>query len=69
MGKAMVRAGPEVGRDQVARLMDVAGPQGVRRTKRLRTTRRDDTAPRSAVLVERNFTAAGPNQLGAMDLT
>ena len=69
MWKAMVRAGHEVGRDQVARLMQVAGLQGVRRTKRLRTTRRDDTAPRSADLVERNFTATGPNQLWVMDLT
>jgi putative transposase len=69
MWKAMVRAGHEVGRDQVARLMDVAGLQGVRRRKRVRTTHRDDTAPRSADLVERNFTATGPNQLWVMDLT
>ena len=69
MWKAMVRAGHDVGRDQVARLMQVAGPQGVRRTKRLRTTRRNDTAPRSADLVERNFAATGPNQLWVMDLT
>ncbi len=69
MWKAMVRSGHEVGRDQVARLMDVAGLQGVRRRKRVRTTRRDDSAPRSADLVERDFTATGPNQLWVMDLT
>jgi putative transposase len=69
MWKAMVRSGHEVGRDQVARLMDVAGLQGVRRRKRVRTTRRDDSAPRSADLVERDFTATGPHQLWVMDLT
>ena len=67
--KAMVRAGHDVGRDQVARLMRQAGLRGVRRTKRVRTTRRDESAPRSADLVERDFTATGPNQLWVTDLT
>ena len=69
MWKAMVRAGHDVGRDQVARLMREAGLRGVRRSKRIRTTRRDDAAPRSPDLVERNFTATGPNQLWVTDLT
>ena len=69
MWKAMVRAGHDVGRDQVARLMREAGLRGVRRSKRIRTTRRDDAATRSPDLVERNFTATGPNQLWVTDLT
>ena len=69
MWKAMVRAGHDVGRDQVARLMRQAGLRGVRRSKRVRTTRRDDAAPRSPDLVERDFTATAPNQLWVTDLT
>ena len=69
MWKAMMRAGHDVGRDQVARLMREAGLRGVRRSKRVRTTKRDDAAPRSPDLVERNFTATGPNQLWVTDLT
>ena len=69
MWKAMVRAGHDVGRDQVARLMREAGLRGVRRSKRVRTTKRDDAAPRSPDLVERNFTATAPNQLWVTDLT
>ena len=69
MWKAMVRAGHDVGRDQVARLMRQAGLRGVARMKRVRTTRPDPRAPRSADLVERDFTAAEPNQLWVVDLT
>ena len=47
MWKAMRRAGHDVGRDQVARLMKRQGLYGVRRAKRVRTTTRDDSAPRS----------------------
>ena len=39
--KAARRAGIDIGRDQIARLMRQAGIQGVRRAKRVRTTRRD----------------------------
>ncbi len=69
MWKAMRRAGHDVGRDQVARLMRNQGLYGVRRAKKVRTTRRDDSAPRSPDLVERNFTASSPNQLWVTDLT
>ena len=69
MWKAMMRAGHDVGRDQVARLMREAGLRGVRRSKRIRTTKRDDAAPRSPDLVERDFTATAPNQLWVTDLT
>ena len=37
--KAARRAGHDVGRDQVARLMRAEGIEGARRTKRVRTTR------------------------------
>ena len=61
--KAARRAGHDIGRDQVARLMRQAGIRGVKRGRRVITTRRDDTAPRSPDLVKRNFTAERPNAL------
>jgi putative transposase len=67
--KAARRAGHEIGRDQVARLMRQAGIEGVCRRRRLRTTKPDPTAPRAADLVQRDFTAAAPNQLWVTDLT
>ena len=42
--KAARRAGHDVGRDQVARLMRAAGIEGVRRGKRVRTTKPDPGA-------------------------
>jgi len=67
--KAARRAGHEVGRDQVARLMRGLGIEGARRTKRVRTTRPDPTSARHPDLVRRDFTATGPNQLWVTDLT
>jgi putative transposase len=67
--KAARRAGLDVGRDQVARLMRVAGIEGARRTKRVRTTRPDPVAARHPDLVQRRFAAAAPNQLWVTDLT
>jgi putative transposase len=63
------RAGLEVGRDQVARLMRANDIAGARRTKRVRTTRADDTGARHPDLVGRDFTASAPNQLWVTDLT
>ncbi len=63
------RAGHDIGRDQVARLMRELGIRGVRRGKRLVTTRRDDKAGRAPDLVNRAFTASVPNQLWVTDLT
>ena len=63
------RAGHDIGRDQVARLMKLLGIRGVKRTKKVRTTRPDPTAARPADLVERDFTAERPNQLWVADLT
>jgi putative transposase len=63
------KAGHDIGRDQVARLMRELGIAGVKRSRRVRTTRRGDTAERSPDLVERDFTATAPNQLWVTDLT
>jgi putative transposase len=58
-----------VARCTVERVMRELGLQGVRRGKARRTTTPDATAPRPADLVERDFSAAGPNQLWVADLT
>jgi len=67
--KVARRAGHDIGRDQVARLMKTIGIEGVRRGRRVRTTRRDDQAARSPDLVDRDFTAEAPNRLWVTDLT
>jgi len=67
--KAARRAGHDIGRDQVARLMRAEAIHGVRRGKKVRTTRREEGAERHPDLVKRNFTADGPNQLWVTDLT
>jgi putative transposase len=67
--KAARRAGHDIGRDQVARLMRAAAIEGVQRRKKLRTTRPDQTAGRHPDLVRRDFTATAPNQLWVTDLT
>ena len=53
---AVRNAGHEIDRDRVARLMRELGIWGVKRRRRVRTTRRDDTAE-------------APNQLWVTDLT
>ena len=67
--KAARRAGHDVGRDQVARLMRQLGIQGVRRGTTVRTTRGDDKADRHPDLVDRQFVAERPNALWVTDLT
>ena len=67
--KAARRAGHDIGRDQVSRLMRTAGIAGVRRGKRVRTTKPDPGASRHPDLVGRDFTATAPNQLWVTDLT
>jgi len=49
--------------------MRTAGIEGVRRTKRVRTTRPEEGVPRHPDLVRRDFTAMAPNQLWVTDLT
>ena len=70
MWKALGRTGEQVGRGQVERLMRKHGIQGAkRRGKPWRTTRPDANAYRPADLVERDFTAAGPDELWFADFT
>jgi putative transposase len=63
------REGIAVARCTVERLMGELGLQGVRRGKPHRTTTPDQAAARPADLVERDFSASGPNQLWVADLT
>jgi transposase InsO family protein len=67
---ALDRAGEQVGRGRVERLMRTHGIQGAkRRAKRWKTTTPDSAARRRPDLVQRNFTAAGPDELWVADLT
>jgi putative transposase len=65
------RAGHHIGRDQVARLMRLAGIAGTIRGKhRTVTTRRDQTAPRHPDLVQRGWHApTGTDQLWVADFS
>jgi transposase InsO family protein len=64
------RSGIGVGRDRVGRLMRAEGMAGVVRGRSHTTTIRDESASaRAADLVDRNFTATGPNQLWVADFT
>ena len=68
--KAAQRAGHDVGRDQVARLMRQLGIEGVSRLrKKVFTTRADPGASRAPDLVNRHFTADRPDALWVTDLT
>jgi putative transposase len=58
-----------VGRKRVARLMRAARLEGVSRRKTTRTTVRDEAAHRVADLVQRDFSAAGPDRLWVADIT
>jgi putative transposase len=67
---ALRRAGVQVGRDRVKRLMRSAGIQGAkRRGKPWRTTIPDLRALRPPDLVDRDFTAARPDELWVADFT
>jgi putative transposase len=67
---ALRRAGEPVARCTVERLMRAHGIQGAkRRGKPWRTTRPDPAARRRPDLVERDFTATGPNRLWVADIT
>ena len=63
------RRGVRVARCTVERLMREAGLRGLLRDKSPRTTRPAPETDRPRDLVERDFTAAGPNQLWVADLT
>jgi putative transposase len=67
--KAARRSGIDIGRDQTARLMRSLGIEGVKRSKRVKTTTPDPAATRHPDLVRRDFSSAAPNQLWVTDLT
>jgi putative transposase len=70
MWKALLRAGESVGRSRVERLMRAHGIQGAkRRGQPWRTTTADPGAVRHPDLVNRDFTAPGPDQLWVADFT
>ncbi len=70
MWLALKRAGEDVGRDRVKRLMGAHGIQGAkRRGKPWRTTIADPSALRSPDLVNRDFSATRPDALWCADFT
>jgi putative transposase len=67
--KAARKAGLDVGRDQVARLMRAEGIRGASRSKRRFTTHSDPAAVRAPDLLRRDFTATRPNHKWVADFT
>ncbi|MER5384437.1 IS3 family transposase [Streptomyces sp. NPDC002688] len=63
------REGVHVGRKRVERLMRQAGLAGISPRKTKSFTRRDPDADLAPDLVQRDFTASGPNRLWVTDLT
>jgi putative transposase len=61
--------GVQVGRKRVARLMRAAALQGVSRRKGARTTRSQPGAELAPDLVQRDFSADGPDELWVADIT
>lgn len=66
---ALVRAGWQLGRDQVARLMKLAGIQGVRRGRKVKTTLSPRVKDGRPDLVQRVFCADAPARLWMADIT
>ena len=67
--KQLRREGYVVARCTVTRVMADIGLRGVQRGRKQFTTVPDETAPRPADLVERQFVAQRPNQLWLADIT
>lgn len=67
--RAARKAGIDVGRDQVARLMRANGLRGASRAKKRFTTHADPAAVRAPDLVKRDFTATRPNEKWVADFT
>jgi len=61
--------GHHVNHKRVGRLMRLAGLVGATRRRKWRTTKRDRDARPAPDLIERNFTATGPDQLWVGDIT
>ena len=58
-----------IGRDQTGRIMRHLGLRGVRRSKRVFTTRPDPALPGRPTWCRRQFTAAAPRRLWVADIT
>lgn len=69
MWHAMRRAGWDIGRDQTARLMRLAGVTGVVRGRKPRTTVPTPVPDHRPDLVMRDFKAPAPNRLWVADIT
>ena len=69
LATAARKAGLEIGRDQVARLMREQGIRGASRAKKRFTTHADPAAVRAPDLVRRDFTADHPDALWVADFT
>ncbi len=69
LARAARKAGLDVGRDQVARLMRHYGIRGASRSKKRFTTHADPVAVRAPDLVRRDFTAERPDHKWVADFT
>lgn len=67
--RAAKKAGLDLGRDQVARLMRAEGIRGASRAKKRFTTHSDPAATRAPDLLHRDFTATRPNEKWVADFT
>jgi len=65
----LVEDGIQVGHNRIARLMRLAGIQGVTRRKRRTTTQHNPEAQPADDLVNREFARTAPNQLWVADIT
>jgi transposase InsO family protein len=66
---ALRKGGTRVNEKRVARLMGQLGIEGICGRRKVKTTRRDPDHVPSADLVERDFSADGPDELWLTDLT
>jgi transposase InsO family protein len=69
MHALMARQGWALGRDQTGRIMRSLGLQGVKRSKRVFTTKSDPAGMKPKDLVQRRFTAPAPCRLWVVDIT
>jgi putative transposase len=66
---ALRKGGDQVNDKRVARLMGLLGIAGICGGKKIKTTRRDPSHPLAADLVERDFSAEGPDELWLTGIT
>jgi transposase-like protein len=69
MHALMRQQGWALGRDQTGRIMRSLGLRGVKRSKRVFTTKSDPAGVKPLDLVQRRFTAAAPRRLWVFDVT